>query len=64
MFQTFRNNLSTNIQNTGFLKLSHGHEMFWEISGNINGTPVVFIHGGPGARSMSIHQEFFDLLQQ
>ena len=60
MFQTFRNNLSTNIQNTGFLKLSHGHEMFWEISGNINGTPVVFIHGGPGARSMSIHQEFFD----
>ena len=60
MFQTFRNNSSTNIQNTGFLKLSHGHEMFWEISGNINGTPVVFIHGGPGARSMSIHHEFFD----
>ncbi len=60
MFQTFQNNSTINVQNTGFLKLSHGHQMFWEIFGSNDGIPVVFIHGGPGARSMTIHQEFFD----
>lgn len=34
---------------TGFLDLSHGHQMYWEQSGNPDGVPVLFLHGGPGA---------------
>ncbi|MGB0681265.1 MAG: prolyl aminopeptidase [Magnetovibrionaceae bacterium] len=44
----------------GVLGLDGGHEMYWEQSGNPYGTPVVFLHGGPGAGSGPIHRRFFD----
>ena len=44
----------------GELKLSDGHVMYWEQSGNPNGEPIVFLHGGPGAGTSSIHRRFFD----
>ncbi|OCB84646.1 proline iminopeptidase [Sanghuangporus baumii] len=31
-----------------YLKVSDLHTLYYDISGNKNGTPVVFLHGGPG----------------
>ncbi len=43
-----------------FLSLDNGHNMYWEQSGNPNGVPVIFLHGGPGAGSSPRHRQFFD----
>jgi proline iminopeptidase len=45
---------------TGFLPVGDGHEIFWEQSGNPDGTPVLFLHGGPGAGASPTHRRFFD----
>ncbi|QQH34831.1 prolyl aminopeptidase [Mycoplasmopsis bovis] len=35
---------------SGYLKTNDGmHEIYYEVSGNPNGIPVLYIHGGPGA---------------
>jgi proline iminopeptidase len=44
----------------GMLDLDGRHTMYWEQSGNPKGTPVVFLHGGPGAGSTPAHRRFFD----
>lgn len=44
----------------GMLTLDGGHEMYWEVSGNPDGVPVVFLHGGPGAGAVAAHRQFFD----
>ena len=44
----------------GTLALDNIHTMYWEESGNPAGTPVVFLHGGPGAGSTPAHRRFFD----
>ena len=44
----------------GMLPLGGAHEMYWEQSGNPNGFPVVFLHGGPGAGANPAHRRFFD----
>jgi proline iminopeptidase len=44
----------------GMLKLDGVHTMYWEQSGNPNGAPIVFFHGGPGAGSTATHRRFFD----
>ena len=36
------------------------HKLYWEQSGNPNGTPVIFLHGGPGAGASPNHRRFFD----
>ena len=36
---------------SGYLKVSDIHKIYYEISGNPQGKPVFFIHGGPGASS-------------
>ncbi len=45
---------------TGKLEVSGLHTLYWECSGNPKGTPVVFLHGGPGAGTQSVHRRFFD----
>lgn len=45
---------------SGMLDLDDPHKMYWEVSGNPNGVPVVFLHGGPGAGASSSHRRFFD----
>lgn len=45
---------------TGALELDPPHRMYFEESGNPAGTPVVFLHGGPGAGSSAVHRQFFD----
>lgn len=44
----------------GFLKVSALHELYYEVSGNPNGIPVVFVHGGPGGGVSPTHRRFFD----
>ena len=36
---------------TGMLDVGDGHSLYWELSGNPDGKPVVFLHGGPGGGS-------------
>lgn len=43
----------------GTLKVSDVHEIFYEESGNPEGKPVVFIHGGPGGGSDPKQRRFF-----
>jgi proline iminopeptidase len=45
---------------TGTLRLDARHTMYWEQSGNPRGTPVLFLHGGPGAGATPVHRRFFD----
>lgn len=45
---------------TGYLSLDNGHTMYWEQSGNPQGKPVLFLHGGPGAGAGAVHRRFFD----
>jgi proline iminopeptidase len=46
--------------NSGFLRVSDIHELYFEESGNPAGKPVVFLHGGPGAGSNAAVRRFFD----
>ncbi|SFQ05581.1 prolyl aminopeptidase Serine peptidase. MEROPS family S33 [Nitrosomonas cryotolerans] len=45
---------------SGMLSLDETHTMYWEQSGNAQGIPVVFLHGGPGAGASPSHRRFFD----
>ena len=45
---------------SGRLPLDSGHVMYWEQSGNPDGIPVLFLHGGPGAGATPVHRRFFD----
>ena len=47
---------------SGMLTLDALHRMYWEVSGNPQGIPVLFLHGGPGAGSSPKHRRFFDPL--
>ena len=44
----------------GMLDLDGLHRMYWEQSGNSHGSPVLFLHGGPGAGAAPAHRRFFD----
>jgi proline iminopeptidase len=44
----------------GMLPADARHTLYWEQSGNPNGLPVLFLHGGPGAGSAPNHRRFFD----
>jgi proline iminopeptidase len=46
--------------NTGRLKVSDIHELYYEEVGNPNGKPIVFLHGGPGGSSSAWSRRFFD----
>ncbi len=45
---------------TGMLDVGAPHRIYWEQSGNPKGTPVVFLHGGPGAGTAPAYRRFFD----
>ncbi|MBV9144230.1 MAG: prolyl aminopeptidase [Pseudonocardiales bacterium] len=44
---------------TGTLSVSDLHEIYWEESGNPQGKPVVFVHGGPGGGTEPRQRRFF-----
>jgi proline iminopeptidase len=45
---------------TGHLKVSDLHEIYYELSGNRDGIPVFGLHGGPGGKSSPYMRRFFD----
>ena len=45
---------------TGRLRVSDVHDLYFEESGNPNGKPVVFLHGGPGGGTEPKYRRFFD----
>ena len=42
------------------LDVGDGQHIYWEVSGNREGKPVVFLHGGPGAGTTPAHRRLFD----
>ena len=44
----------------GLLDAGSGHRIYFEESGNPNGFPVLFVHGGPGSQTRPAHRRFFD----
>lgn len=45
---------------TGTLRVDGTHELYFEESGNPQGKPVVFLHGGPGGGTKPKGRQFFD----
>jgi proline iminopeptidase len=45
---------------TGRLRVSPVHELYFEESGNPEGKPVLFVHGGPGGGTEPNQRRFFD----
>ena len=44
----------------GRLAVGSPHDLYWEQSGNPDGAPMLFVHGGPGAGAAAAHRRFFD----
>lgn len=45
---------------TGFLSVDERHMLYWEQSGNPDGVPILYLHGGPGGSVGAVHRQFFD----
>ena len=45
---------------TGTLAVSNVHSLYYQVHGNPNGEPALFLHGGPGAGCFLRHSGFFD----
>ncbi|MDV8001916.1 prolyl aminopeptidase [Rhodococcus sp. IEGM 1408] len=45
---------------TGMLDVGDGQLLYWECSGNPDGAPVLFVHGGPGGGTTPAHRRMFD----
>ncbi|MEX2655399.1 MAG: alpha/beta fold hydrolase, partial [Acidimicrobiia bacterium] len=44
----------------GMLEVGDGHSVYYECVGNPDGTPVVYLHGGPGSGASVGQRGFFD----
>ena len=42
------------------LDVGDGHRVYWELCGNPDGKPAVFLHGGPGGGCSAEHRRLFD----
>ena len=45
---------------SGMLKVSDIHDIYYERVGNPDGIPVIFLHGGPGGGLIPMYRQFFD----
>ena len=45
---------------SGMLDVGDDQQVYWETSGNPDGKPVVFLHGGPGGGTTRSHRRLFD----
>ena len=45
---------------TGYLRVSDVHEIYYELCGNRDGIPVIVLHGGPGGSCSPYYRRFFD----
>ena len=46
---------------SGHLAVPGGHQIYWEMAGNPDGTPAIMLHGGPGSGCRPGHYDLFDL---
>ncbi len=44
----------------GMLDVGDGQRVYWEVCGNPDGKPAVFLHGGPGSGCTPGHRRLFD----
>ncbi len=51
---------NTKTYKSGFLDVGQNHKIYYELSGNPKGKPVLFIHGGPGAGFTQKDKKFFN----
>ena len=54
------NNKNVKSYKKGFIKVSDGYKLYYELYGNPKGIPVLFLHGGPGAGFSDTDKQFFD----
>ncbi|MFY9738663.1 MAG: prolyl aminopeptidase [Candidatus Cybelea sp.] len=45
---------------SGMLAVGDSQEIYWECSGNPDGRPAVYLHGGPGSGSVPQNRRYFD----
>ena len=45
---------------SGMLEVSDGHRLYWETCGRRDGTPVLWLHGGPGSGALAVSRRYFD----
>ena len=45
---------------SGMLDVGDGHQLYYDVSGNPDGVPAIFLHGGPGAGCSPRCRQFFD----
>lgn len=45
---------------SGYLQVSERHQIYYEVCGNPQGQPALFLHGGPGGGISPDHRRFFD----
>lgn len=45
---------------SGYLAVTGGHEIYWEICGNPRGIPALYLHGGPGGGCNGTHRRLFN----
>lgn len=45
---------------SGHFDATGGHRVYFEVSGNPAGRPVLFLHGGPGSSTRPDHRRYFD----
>ncbi|TEA74138.1 prolyl aminopeptidase [Allopusillimonas ginsengisoli] len=44
----------------GYLDTNDGHHVYWELCGNPDGKPAIFLHGGPGSGCSPVHRRLFN----
>lgn len=49
-----------NPRRSGMLQVDERHTLYWEESGNPEGVPVVYLHGGPGEGAPPSKRQFWD----
>ncbi len=50
----------SNYYKNGYIDVTDGHSLYFELYGNPKGIPVLFLHGGPGAGFSDSDKQFFD----
>lgn len=48
------------VRREGWLEVGQSHTLYWEESGNPDGIPAVYLHGGPGSSAAPFYRRFFN----
>jgi len=56
--------MSSTSSKSNFLKVSNKHKIYYEVCGNKNSEPILFLHGGPGMGFSDNDKRFFNFENQ